>query len=236
MMGAWLKRLSVVALCGFPLAVILFRLGLVPFSESAVLLQVTLLLALGVFFTATVVSFTQKSKNPQSAQQARLASYLVLLPIVGLGWQILTATSLPMIHNISTDTQNPPQFQHVQGLRKPDENSLDYSTEIASLQRSAYPQVKTLYVDQTPDQALIRALELMQQLDWALVNADIDLRQIEATDTTFLWGFKDDVVIRITPTPSGGSAVDLRSVSRIGRSDLGVNAKRIERFLSMFIQ
>ena len=66
-----------------------------------------------------------------------------------------------------------------------------------------------------------------------LVNSDASQGIIEATETTAIWGFKDDMVVRIT-TLDGKTAVDVRSVSRIGRSDLGANAKRIEKFLAKF--
>ena len=59
---------------------------------------------------------------------------------------------------------------------------------------------------------------------------DVASGRIEATDTTFWMGFKDDVVIRIRPEGSG-SRVDMRSVSRVGRSDIGVNAARIAGYL-----
>ena len=54
--------------------------------------------------------------------------------------------------------------------------------------------------------------------------------RIEATDTTFWFGFKDDVVIRISKSDKG-SQLDIRSVSRVGKSDVGTNAKRIRKFL-----
>ena len=78
-----------------------------------------------------------------------------------------------------------------------------------------------------------KAKSVVEALGWELVNSDVDTGIIEATETTMLWGFKDDVVIRLTET-DGKTAIDLRSVSRIGRSDLGANAKRIETFLAEF--
>jgi uncharacterized protein (DUF1499 family) len=55
---------------------------------------------------------------------------------------------------------------------------------------------------------------------------------VEATDTTFWFGFKDDVVVRVRAAENGGgSIVDVRSVSRVGQSDLGLNAKRIGSIL-----
>ncbi len=51
----------------------------------------------------------------------------------------------------------------------------------------------------------------------------------KSTAETFWFGFKDDVVIRVRPVADGGSSrIDVRSISRVGLSDLGANAKRIE--------
>jgi uncharacterized protein (DUF1499 family) len=65
---------------------------------------------------------------------------------------------------------------------------------------------------------------------WKIVESNPDLGRIEATDTTLWFGFKDDVVVRVTPKEQG-SRIDVRSVSRVGRSDVGTNARRIERYL-----
>ena len=64
----------------------------------------------------------------------------------------------------------------------------------------------------------------------ALVPLDPARGRIEATATTLWFGFKDDVVVRVRPAPEG-SRIDVRSVSRVGRSDVGTNAERIEAYL-----
>ena len=81
-----------------------------------------------------------------------------------------------------------------------------------------------------PPQAFQRALSAAQKMGWVIVNTAADEGRIEATDTTLFFGFNDDVVIRVTTAPSG-SRVDVRSLSRIGRSDMGTNARRIEQYL-----
>ena len=75
------------------------------------------------------------------------------------------------------------------------------------------------------DIALISA----QAMGLRIVSSDAKQGRIEAVDTTFWFGFKDDVVIRCQDF-----RVDLRSISRVGRSDLGANAKRIEQFIEIF--
>ena len=70
-------------------------------------------------------------------------------------------------------------------------------------------------------------------MGWALKSEDVEGGIIEATDTTFWYGFKDDVVIRIRPSEGGGSVLDVRSISRVGGSDIGANAARIRKFLAI---
>lgn len=229
-----LKRLSIIALLGFPLAVVLFRLNVINFSTAFLVLGASLVLALLVFFVAQFLVLKHRKSNPESAKQARWAVYLCLIPILGLGTQILSSKKVPMIHNISTDTQNPPQFDAIKSLRGDSSNPLAYNSEqLATVQQTAYPDVKTLISSDTSKVALEKALAIAKQLGWEIVNQDEAAGRIEATDTTMLWGFKDDIVIRIT-TNDNQTMIDLRSVSRIGKSDLGKNAARIREFIKTY--
>ncbi len=83
-----------------------------------------------------------------------------------------------------------------------------------------------------PADAYRQAFDLVRARGWEVVAADEAGRRIEATDTTYWFGFKDDVAIRVSAMPDGMSRVDVRSVSRVGRSDVGTNAKRIREFLA----
>ena len=67
-------------------------------------------------------------------------------------------------------------------------------------------------------------------MGWEIVASDPAAGRIEATDTTFWFGFKDDVVVRVAAAPDG-SRVDVRSLSRVGLSDVGTNAARIRKYL-----
>jgi uncharacterized protein (DUF1499 family) len=73
-------------------------------------------------------------------------------------------------------------------------------------------------------------------MDWKIVDENREEGRIEATATTRWFGFKDDVVIRIAPSDGNGSRVDIRSVSRVGLSDVGTNARRIRTFLKKFAE
>ena len=146
--------------------------------------------------------------------------------------QLQQAKSVPPIHDISTDLQNPPAFVDVVPLRLNATNSVEYSGPAAAeLQRKAYPDIETLRTN-TDITTVFSAVEtVIQRLGWTLVAADQPSGRIEATDTTTWFGFKDDVVIRIRKEDAG-VALDIRSKSRVGISDVGVNAARIRGFLN----
>jgi uncharacterized protein (DUF1499 family) len=165
------------------------------------------------------------------------AAALAVALALGLGtawvpWNGLqTVRSLPFIHDISTDTDNPPAFVAILPLRAGAPNPPDYAgEEVAAAQREGYPDIETLALDIAPDRAFERALEAVDQLGWELVDASAAEGRIEASDTTFWFGFTDDVVIRVTGAEPG-CRVDIRSKSRVGRSDVGANAARIRRFI-----
>ncbi len=140
----------------------------------------------------------------------------------------------PRIHDITTDIHNPPVFSVAQSLRKEGENSLDYSIEtLPALQSSAYPEIKPLMVDQTAFESYEQAKATLDALGWEVTREDIVNYELEAVEETSLLGFKDDVIVRVQ-SADGGSRVDVRSVSRVGVSDLGANAKRIQRYLAAF--
>ena len=161
-----------------------------------------------------------------------LCGLLVSLVVVGAPWtQMRRARSVPPIHDITTDTQNPPAFVAVLPLRASAPNSADYGgPEIAAQQRAAYPDIQPVVLAVPAAQAFQRALAAARASGWHLVANDSTAGRIEATATTFWFGFKDDVVIRLTPT-GGGTRVDVRSESRVGRSDIGTNARRIREYL-----
>ena len=159
------------------------------------------------------------------------ASSLVFL-FVGILWSWWhTAQSVPAIHDITTDTENPPAFVSILPLRKDAPNTADYGgPEIAAKQKAAYPDLTSAMLPLPPPPAFEHALRTARDMGWTIVDSNPGEGRIEATDTTFWFGFKDDIVIRIVPADQG-SRVDVRSVSRVGRSDVGTNAKRIRKYL-----
>jgi hypothetical protein len=162
---------------------------------------------------------------------------LAVAILVGLGTAWVpyngykTARSLPFIHDITTDTTNPPQFVAILPLRADAPNPPEYSGEdVAEQQRAGYPDIKTVTLDAPVSDVFRAALDTAREMGWEIV-ADVSRDgRIEATATTFWFGFKDDVVIRIA-ADGDGSSLDIRSKSRVGRCDVGANAARIRSFV-----
>jgi uncharacterized protein (DUF1499 family) len=147
---------------------------------------------------------------------------------------MLKARSVPAIHDITTDWENPPAFSAVAPLRRGAPNPVEYGgAAVADQQRKAYPDIQPMLVDASPARTFERALEAAREMGWEIVDANPAQGRIEATATTLWFGFKDDVVIRVSATDSG-SRIDLRSLSRVGRSDVGANAARIRAYLAKF--
>lgn len=144
------------------------------------------------------------------------------------------AGAVPPIHDITTDTVTPPQFVEVAALRREIKapNGLDLPAEVINQQIAAYPEIQPIFLPISPAEAYQKTLALVRTRGWDVVAEDAAGRRIEATDTTFWFRFKDDVALRVSALPDGTSRVDMRSVSRIGRSDIGTNARRIREFLA----
>ena len=174
---------------------------------------------------------------PASPLPKRLARYALPLAVLCLllvfalpAYRGCTVCQLPRIHDISTDTQDPPAFVALLEQRKNAPNGVAYTPEVAALQQQGYPDIAPLLLPVPAPQAFARAEGVARAMGWTGIAADAAALRIEATAHTPLFGFKDDVVIRIRPQGQG-SRVDVRSVSRVGSSDLGANAARIRAFL-----
>jgi uncharacterized protein (DUF1499 family) len=164
-----------------------------------------------------------------------LIGALVVAAVTGgiTGYWASRASSVPRIHDITTDTDNPPQLVATLPMRAGAENTAVYGgAKLAAEQKQGYPDIAPLMLPLAPPAAFERARGVAQAMGWQIVAADPAAGRLEATDTTLWFGFHDDIVVRIAAA-DGGSRVDVRSVSRVGRSDIGTNAKRIRSFLAL---
>lgn len=166
---------------------------------------------------------------------AYISAFLSLLVLVNFGYWFYQIQQYPPIHDITTDTENPPQFEAIVPLRANAPNATEYGgAEVAEVQKEHYPDIQTLLLSEPYAEAFQRALEAARSTSWEMVDFNQKQGRIEATHTLAWYGFKDDIVIRVdtAQTDSTASEIDVRSVSRIGQGDIGVNADRIRDYLS----
>jgi uncharacterized protein (DUF1499 family) len=167
-----------------------------------------------------------------AAPSRPLALFGLIIAVVVIALPIslsMKAKRLPMIHDIATDTADPPAFVALLEARKASPNGAEYDAATnAEAQRAAYPDITPYESSNSADRVFEAARALVLSRGWDLASAEA--HRIEATDTTLFYGFKDDVVIRIQPTAEG-SRLDMRSMSRVGLSDVGKNAERISAFV-----
>ena len=180
-----------------------------------------------------VIARKKQLKPDQPPLYLGTAISVLILAVVFI--QVLMAPNAPIaMHNISTDRQDPPAFDAVVALRGETANPLEYDVEkLAEAQLQAYPEVQTLETNLDRSASFERAVAVIEAMGLELVHADEDAGMVEATAETFWFGFKDDMVVRLRAA-AAGTIVDVRSVSRVGQSDLGANARRILEFLKRF--
>lgn len=231
-LAVWGSRIGIAALVLLVLAVAANRLGIAGYQLP--LLAIALaglagLIAILVAF-AGIVATTRGKAGMGAALTGLVLGIVALAPI---GSTLALGRGVPRIHDITTDLANPPQFDAVVALRDGAPNALDRASppDLAEQQKAAYPDLATLVVAEQPGKVYEAALGAAKDMGWEIDASAPEKGLIEATATTKLIGFKDDIAIRVVEK-DGGAAVDLRSVSRVGMSDLGANAARIEGFLA----
>ena len=162
--------------------------------------------------------------------------------VLYLGSMVRTARSVPAIHDITTNLDEVPQFsrltvradhlENVPDMDRPELVAMAPEERWKAIHREAYGDVRPITVPWGVAETIQRAEQLARSRGWEIAHADPRAGTLEATDTTLFFRFRDDVVVRARPAPGGGTLVDMRSISRVGGSDVGVNARRIRSFLS----
>ena len=181
--------------------------------------------ALGLILGAIAVFVTRNAPAGAArtgAWKATGASLVLLLVVMGA---MSTGGGAPPINDITTDLDDPPQFaSDLYG-----ERDMSYPPGFAAQVRAAYPDLAPLATDLAPEDAYRRALATARALGWAITREDPEAGSFDASETTAVFRFVDDVTVRVRPS-SDGALIDVRSKSRDGRGDLGANAARIRRF------
>ena len=226
--------IQLICLLAFALLIVCYRLlglGFKPFAGGIAVIIVVWLVS-AFFALLGFVKLASSSNLASLSLGGTMASVLALGFIAWFGFTVFQGAKVPPIHNISTDVANPPAFDKISALRAPSHNPLEYSSAVAQKQQQHYGHIQPLVLNAKPLQVFDSALTIVDQLGWQLQSQNAKTTVIEASVSSGLFGFVDDVVIRIQ-AKGDGSKVDMRSVSRVGQSDFGTNAKRIERFLAL---
>lgn len=189
------------------------------------------MVALGSLLAAVVVVMVAVSVLRGGGWTGSVSALLIgmatlTVPVLSL----VTAGRPPAIHDITTDIDDPPMYVALLPLRGSDASAPDYDgPEAGAAQRRAYPDIAPLMLSTAPADTIARAERAARVLGWTVVASDPAQGRLEATATTFWFRFTDDIVIRVR-SDKAGSRLDIRSKSRVGRGDLGANARRIRAF------
>lgn len=209
-----------------------YQWGIWGLGTGFTLLRYSVYAAIGLLAIQTVFLFLMRETGIKIKSMI-LVGFLLSLSVTsaGLYWQF-KAQSVPPIHDITTDLESPPEFVAMVRLRQDAPNPPEYAgEESAAAQREAYPHIQPLMLNAPKEEVIDEIVNLIAGRGWDMVAINRQEGRVEATEKLAWFGFKDDVVLRISES-NGGTRVDMRSKSRIGRSDIGVNTDRIDSFLS----
>lgn len=226
-------RLALFAALIAALAVLGYRLGVTGFQPALLGLAVGVVIGLlAIIFGLIGTMRAIKAKKSEIARTTAGSAlgFLVVMPVLVT---VLASAGAPLIHDITTDLEHPPEFVAIKALRTTTDNSLDRlePQNLAALQEEGYPDLGALLINRSYAQVFEQIVALVKKRGWEIIVISAADGRIEATDTTRIMGFKDDVVIRVRAMGES-TRIDMRSVSRVGKGDLGTNAARIRHFLA----
>ena len=200
------------------------------------------------FFTAigagllAIFSWVRSRRAGRSGVVNAMSLLISLMFVAYLGNLIVTARSVPAIHDISTDLEDVPEFRALQvrednlenipDLGRPGLAAMKPEERWKAVHREAYRDIRPIRVNWSVAETIQKARVVAEKRGWQIAHFDPQRGVLEATATSLFFRFKDDVVVRAREAPEGGTLVDMRSISRVGASDVGVNAKRIREFLT----
>jgi len=239
---AWTAlALSVLVLIAAGLAGPGYRIELVELGTAFTLLRWGAYLGIAVGLLAVVfLVIAMAMRRKQEILPLAAAAILCGLVVFPIRAMQADAQAYPPIHDVTTDLADPPVFVAIEPRaedpmrvppRREELEDMSPQERWRTYHGEAYGDLRALTLDVPPREAIELARAAAEEMSWEIVDVAPEAGRLEATATTAWFGFKDDVVVRITPAENGGARVDLRSVSRIGISDLGKNAERIRAFL-----
>jgi hypothetical protein len=232
--AAWSLRLGWLAIVTIVISGFAFRFRVVSFGEFIVGVGAGSALALaGTIIAATVL----REFWARGGEGARAALSGLAICLIALAPVIVTSIAtllLPKVNDVTTDPADPPVLAEVAAARTAEGAVSRPPQAPGGTELPAYPDLRPLVVQRDPQAVFTAARALVDEGGWLVVSTTPPLAGpglIVATAETMFLGFKDDVAIRVAAIP-GGAKVDVRSASRVGRHDLGVNARRIRNFVA----
>lgn len=236
---SWAWRIGVIALVGI-LVTIAIGLIALTLARYDMIEKITgfrwfmgsqpVIQACGVIgLVAVIIGFVRKS----GPKWPGFVSIVLALGMLGVMYVAVMrpAQSSPRLHDITTDVDNPPAFVTLP-LREDNLIPFNNIDEWRAAHREGYPNIQPIIVDSAPEEVLGSARALAEERGWEIVSVDAEAGHMEATAYAGYIRFRDDVIVEVTPIEDGSTRVDMRSVSRVGLSDLGYNAARIREFLA----
>lgn len=232
-LGRWSIRFALVSFAVAAMGLTLARYDLIPKLPGFLSLMVGGLLSLVAVLLGLAALLGGRKHGAPGQGKVALAIAASLLFVGFLASRPMAAGKVPAIHDITTDLANPPQFEVI-ALRADNLAGVGTLENWRSLHAAAYGDLRPVMIAKPVKVVTADAVRLAKEAGWDIVSSDPARGHIEATASVSYIRFHDDVALRITPTADGkASRVDMRSVSRVGVSDLGVNARRIRAFLAV---
>ena len=184
---------------------------------------------LAVVLSLVGIAMTRGGRDPKGRQNAWLGLAIGLGLMLAVLAGASTGGSAPPINDITTDLENPPAFASASAVAGYAGRDMSYPADFAPIVRASYPDLGPLTTPDPVDTSYQKALATAESLGWQITARNENEHTFDATDTTKLFRFVDDVTVRVG-AEGMGARVDVRSKSRDGRGDMGANAKRIQRF------
>ena len=231
---AWLAffdAILAIAMIGAGMTGAHFRLT-APFMGFQLFALGFLLSIIGTLVGLLAIFLTRTPQAQAGRKRAVLATVVCVLIAVPIFLTLISSRKYPPINDITTDFDNPPEFVYAQQLQHEPNRDMKYNkAKYADRQLAGYGPIGPIKEHLDPAAAFARVTEVAKASpNWTITRSDSDTKTLEVVATSKLWHFNDDVVIQVRPTPDGASLIEMRSKSRDGIGDFGVNAKRIRRF------
>ena len=219
------KTLGIIGIVAFVVGPLLALLRIVPGIVGFVLFGLGGILSVGVAIASVIQAIRGRGFG--------VAGVLAVVPTALFVSMALKRGGTPLINDFTTDPSDPPAFHHAASLGPNTGRDLSYPPAFADIQRGCCADLQPVRLTVAPDVAFTRARAAAQEMpSWTITEADAGTGAIEAVDTTRVFGFQDDIAIRVRPEADGkASRVDVRSKSRVGKGDQGANAARIRAYV-----